>query len=861
MKLLILDGNSILNRAFYGIRLLTTKDGFYTNGIYGFLTMLQKLLDETQPDAVAIAFDLPAPTFRHKAYAGYKASRKGMPQELAQQLPELKELLRLLGYRLVECEGFEADDILGTLARACREQGAECVIATGDRDSLQLVAPGVTVRLASTKGGQPQAAFYDEAAIRGEYGVEPAQLVDVKALQGDASDNIPGVKCIGPKGACELIQKFHDIDRLYAHLDSPSIRQNLREKLAAGCENAFLSRELGRIRTDAPIDTGLSHYRRAGGDPPAAARRMAKLELFSLIKRLGLEEAAAVPPPPAAPAGAPGAPWRAAPAYPAALLRQLAGGWADFTAEVANGRVASLRVALGNTVYAVPADADFLREFFTTTAFRRSTHGGKAVFAALERMGVSAPPLDFDTELAGYLLNPSAADYGTGRLAAEYGVPAPAWEGAAPEDLETALLPGLREALGAALEKNGQQPLLREIELPLCKVLARMEVAGFCVDAAGIAAYGASLEAQAAALQSEIYRAAGMEFNILSPRQLGVALFEKLGLPAGKKTKHGYSTNADVLEKLRGAHPVVEMVLSYRTLCKLKSTYCDGLLKVAGPDGRIHSNFHQTETRTGRISSAEPNLQNIPVRTELGRELRRFFRAKGGWLLIDADYSQIELRVLAHLANDANMIAAFRAGGDIHRSTAAQVFHVPEEMVTPLMRSRAKAVNFGIVYGISAFSLAQDIGVTRREADEYIRAYFAHYPGVREYMDRVVEQAKEQGYVETLFGRRRYLPELSSSNRNLRAFGERVARNMPVQGAAADIIKLAMIRVEDRLEKEGLRARLILQVHDELIVEAPEIEAARAAALLKEEMEHAVSLAVPLLAGANMGFTWYDAKG
>ena len=859
MKLLVLDGNSILNRAFYGIKLLTTKDGLFTNAIYGFLTMLQKLKDETTPDAIAIAFDMRAPTFRHKEYAGYKAQRKGMPEELAQQLPVLKDLLSLLGYHLVECEGFEADDILGTLARACREQGADCVIATGDRDSLQLVAPGVSVRLASTKGGQPQATLYDEAKIQEEYGVTPPQMIELKAIQGDSSDNIPGVKGIGPKGAGELIQKYGNIDYIYEHLDELDIKDGMRKKLQDGKDSAYLSRYLGTIRTDAPICTDLESYAPGKGDPAAAARLMAKLELFSLIKKLGLEDAAAESPEPETPAET----WESEdcedPYFLLEDFRQRR--TADFLPVFREGELSALAFAADGLVSMVPVRGNepFLRDFFEDSGIRRTTHDTKPLYAALERLGIDAPVLDGDLLLSGYLLNPSASGYDLPRLAAEYSVSSPQMED--PICAQAAVLPALREKLGTEIRKNGQDELLKKIELPLAKVLARMEEVGFRVDVDGIASYGAALETQISALQAGIYDSVGWEFNINSPKQLGEALFERLGLPSGKKTKSGYSTSADVLERLREEHPAVEMVLNYRTLSKLKSTYCDGLLKVVGPDGRIHSSFNQTETRTGRISSTEPNLQNIPVRTELGRELRRFFLARDGWLLVDADYSQIELRVLAHMANDVNMIEAFRNNDDIHRSTAAQVFHMPEEMVTPLMRSRAKAVNFGIVYGIGAFSLAQDIGVSRKEADAYIKAYLEHYSGVRTYMQKVVEEAKDRGYVETLFGRRRYLPELSSSNHNLRAFGERVARNMPIQGTAADIIKLAMIRVEERLRQEGMHARLILQVHDELIVEAPEDEANAAAMLLAEEMEHAVTLAVPMPAEANIGKTWYDAKG
>lgn len=855
MRLLVLDGNSILNRAFYGIRLLTTKEGLFTNGIYGFLTIFHKLLTETEPDAVAVAFDMHAPTFRHKEYAGYKANRRGMPPELAQQMPTLKDLLKLLGFRLVECEGFEADDILGTLAKTCEDKNCECVLATGDRDSLQLVGPHVSVRLASTKMGQPQVTLYDEAKIKEDYGVTPKEMIEIKALQGDTSDCIPGVAGVGPKGAGQLIQAYHSIDYIFDHLEELEIRDTLRKKLADGKENAYLSRRLGTIRTDAPIDTELADYVPAKRDTAAAARLMARLEFFKLIEKLGLDAPAEEPL--AAETGS-GTAEMAESTDPAALLKELKKtGRADFTVQIESGVVKSMTVCTGGNIHLL-TDAETIRAILTDGRIRKNTHDVKPIFAALDRTGEMLDGTVFDTLLAGYLLNPSASGYEPLRLTREYGVSVP--EGIPEECAAAAVMPRLADTLERKIAENGQTSLLSDIEIPLARVLSRMENIGFAVDAGGIEAFGKTLDAKITDIQQQVYSAVGYEFNINSPKQLGEALFDKLGLEHGKKTKTGWSTNADVLEKLRFESPAVDLVLSYRTLAKLKSTYCDGLLKVVAADGRIHSSFNQTETRTGRISSTEPNLQNIPVRTELGREMRRFFVARPGWVLVDADYSQIELRVLAHVANDKNMIQAFLDHDDIHRRTAAQVFHLPESMVTPLMRSRAKAVNFGIVYGIGAFSLSQDIHVSMREAKQYIADYLAHFSGVDGYMQRVVEDAKSKGYVETMFGRRRYLPELASSNHNLRAFGERVARNMPIQGTAADIIKIAMIRVEKRLEKEKMQARLILQVHDELIVEAPAGEALRAASLLTEEMQNAVSLAVPLTADAKIGDTWYEAK-
>ena len=863
MKLLVLDGNSIFNRAFYGIKLLTAKDGTFTNAIYGFLTMLHKIKEDTNPDAVAVAFDMRAPTFRHKEYDGYKAQRKGMPPELAQQLPILKELLTLLGYRIVECEGYEADDILGTLARVCTEEGHECVLATGDRDSLQLVNPSVTVRLAATKFGQPVVTVYDEAKIKEDYGVTPHQLIDIKALQGDSSDNIPGVSGIGAKGAADLIQKYGSIEAIYQNFDQLDLKPAMRKKLEEGKESAFLSYKLGTICLQAPIDTNLEHYHVSEGDVQAAVRLMAKLELFSLIKKWGLDQIEVEQ--------------EALITEQSlqiqecddtqSLLQQLQQtGSAYFLVSYRDKQVETLYFHLENTICTVNTakHADFLKAFCESEDIKKYTHDVKPLYAALYRQNIGLVQVEMDTMLAGYLLNPSSSNYEIERMATEYGVEQPQMDSRLIEQDSmvkwAAIYPALYRVIDDKISQNTQHKLLHEIELPLAKVLAQMEELGFAVDKAGIAEYGEIMQNKIDRLQDLVYEEVGYQFNLNSPKQLGEALFIKLGLPAGKKTKTGYSTNAEVLEKLRYEHPVVELILEYRTLAKIKSTYCDGLLKVVEEDGRIHSSFNQTETRTGRISSTEPNLQNIPVRTDVGRELRKFFVAKEGCVLVDADYSQIELRVLAHVAHDSGMIEAFKENDDIHRNTAAQVFHMPREMVTPLMRSRAKAVNFGIIYGIGAFSLAKNIGVTRKEAEEYIKTYLDHFSGVRNYMTNVVEHAKETGYVETLFGRRRYLPELSSSNFNLRSFGERVAMNMPIQGTAADIIKIAMIRVVHRLEKEGLRARLILQVHDELIVEAPEEEAPLVQQLLTEEMEQAIHLSVPMVAEATIGKTWYDAK-
>lgn len=855
MKLLVLDGNSILNRAFFGIKLLSTKSGDFTNGIYGFLTMFRKIYDETVPDAVAIAFDMRAPTFRHRQYAGYKSNRKGMPEELAQQLPVLQQLLQDLGYRIVTCEGWEADDILGTLSAACEREGNSCVIATGDRDSLQLVSPATTIRLMSTKFGQPQVTVYDEAKIMEEYGVTPIQMIDLKAIQGDSSDCIPGVAGIGPKGAGELVQKYGSLTNIYNSLDDPEMKPAARKKLEASRENAFMSYELGTIRRDAPIDTELEKYIPTSGDPQRAGAAMVRLELFSLIEKFGLtaapvQEAAATAGRPETielPDGAP-------------MLARLedAGAAYFFCQWGKSGELESIVFAHKDILWRVTPDSAFLLAFFTNPLIKKHTHDVKPLHRLALAMGCRIESVAMDTALAAYLLNPSASGYDLLRLAAEYSVPLPDFE---EEEYNcAAVMPGLCEALQKAIDSNNQQELLENIEIPLSFVLAQMEHTGFYVDSVSIREYGEKLQAEVEALHGSIIQQVGYDFNINSPKQLGEALFEKLGLPHGKKTKSGWSTSADVLESLRPMNPVVDEILRYRTVAKLKSTYCDGLLKVIGPDGRIHSSFNQTETRTGRISSTEPNMQNIPVRTPIGRELRKFFAAEHG-VLVDADYSQIELRVLAHVANDPAMREDFLKGHDIHASTAARVFNMPQELITSQLRSRAKAVNFGIVYGIGAYSLSQDIGVSVKEADAYIKEYLRNYSGVDAYMKEVADSARERGYVEDMFGRRRYLPELKSSNFNMRSFGERVARNMPIQGAAADIIKIAMIRVSRRLEREDLRARMILQVHDELIVECPEDEQEQVRALLTEEMEQAVNLSVPMVAEANAGKTWYDAKG
>lgn len=854
MRLLVVDGNSIVNRAFYGIRPLTTKDGQFTHAIYGFLTMLKKIKNAENPDAVAIAFDLRTPTFRHKAYSGYKATRKGMPEELASQMAPLKELLVLLGYKIVTCEGYEADDILGTLARTCDENGNECVLATGDRDSLQLVSDSTSVHLCTNK----EDINYTPERIMQDYGVTPKELIEIKAIQGDSSDNIPGVAGIGPKGAGELIQKYHSVEYIYDHIDELDIKEGMRNKLKNSKDNAILSRMLGEICCTAPIDTNIESYTVDMKDADECAKYMARLELFSLIDKYGLNDVK-IP----------------EEKKPDAKKLEIVED-SDFNViyenikndkkayiefNISENKLKNFAILYDEKVYLFN-DKNSFKEILIDEDIQKFTRNSKALYAYADKIGFEVKSLVFDVELAAYLLEPSAKDYSDENLCGANSIELPVAENEEYAKYRAfAVFDKLCDKLLSEIKANEQENLLIDVEIPLANVLAKMENIGFDVDEQGIKDYGEMLSAQIKSLETSIYESAGCEFNINSPKQLGKVLFEELKLPCKKKTKSGYSTNAEVLESLRYEHPVVEMVLNYRTLAKLNSTYCEGLLKVIGEDGRIHSKFNQTETRTGRISSTEPNLQNIPVRTELGREMRKFFSAKEGWVLVDADYSQIELRVLAHIANDKNMIEAFKNNDDIHAITASQVFNMPLDMVTPIMRSRAKAVNFGIVYGIGAYSLAKDIGVSNKEASQYIKNYLAHYSGVDEYMKNVVEKAKLDGYVETMFGRRRYLPELSSGKAMMRAFGERVARNMPIQGTAADIIKIAMVKVDRRIKAEGLKARLILQIHDELIVEAPQDESMRVAMLLQEEMENAVKLSVPLTADAAVGRTWYDAKG
>ena len=848
MKLVILDGNSIVNRAFYGIRQLSAPDGTPTNGVYGFLAILRKLIDAEKPDSLCVAFDLKAPTFRHKRYDGYKAQRKGMPEELAVQIPILKEVLDEMGILRLELEGYEADDLLGTVGKRCEASGWDCRIVTGDKDSFQLISETTHVCHVKSRMGQTETKEYTPELFREEYGFEPVRIIDLKALMGDSSDNIPGVPGVGEKTAMDLVQRYGTLQHIYDKLDELDIKEGVRKKLREGRESAELSYELATICTAVPIKF-----------EPADAlwHDNYKRGLYGLFKKLGfnkfIEKWGIEASQDTSGAAEISHMHRSdAPTYDELSAAVKA---AELIAVTAGENLDSLEICDGKTVYtahwsALGDDYDKLLRLVFSDGVKKVSHNVKELMSRLLAEGLPLDGFVYDTALAAYLLDATESDYDLHRVSMRYC-------GAELSGAEA--IYRLKPVTEEKLKELQMDKLYYEIELPLCRVLAEMQDTGFMVDRMALSAFGDSLTGSIDALRNEIYKQAGGEFNINSPKQLGEVLFERLVLPAGKKTKTGWSTNADVLEKLRGKHPIIDMILDYRMLTKLKSTYADGLLKLIDPDGRIRTNFQMTVTATGRLSSTEPNLQNIPVRKELGAQIRKMFIASEGKVLVDADYSQIELRLLAHISGDEHMQAAFMSGEDIHRVTASQVFNTPLSEVTSLQRSRAKAVNFGIVYGISSWSLAQDIGVFPNEAKAYMDAYLEKYSGVREYMKNIVEKAKAEGYVKTLYNRRRALPELKSSNFNTRSFGERVALNMPIQGTAADIIKLAMVNVYNRLKAEGLESKLILQVHDELICECPEHEAQRVAELLSEEMSGAAKLSVPLTVDAKIGHSWAEA--
>lgn len=829
MKLLLIDGNNILFRAFYAIRLLTNKKGQFTNALTGFMNTYLRVVKEEQPDRIAAAFDTHAPTFRHKMYDGYKGTRNKAPDELIQQMPVIRELLTALGVSIIEKDGFEADDIIGTLSRAAAEKGMECVIMTGDRDSFQLINDSVTVRYPSTKGD----VMYTPGKIGEVYGVTPREMLEVKTLMGDTSDNIPGVAGIGEKTALSLIQKYHSVEYIYDNIDTIDVTNGVRNKLIAGKDSAILSRKLAEIELHAPVSENMEDYK-FGEVSKRASEILTEMEMFSILKKFGLEASATKQEVPAAKAEA--APENTSERVP------------EFSLDAYEVILLGDEICISKGGKAVPGDTSAL---LSDSAPKR-TANAKDLYRYCLQNGLRLNNVVFDTTLAAYLLNVNANDYSISRLCAEYGV---TYDEA---KLGQSLFLLNRE-LFTRIHQQKMSYVLTDIEIPLAEVLSSMELDGIAMDMSALHDFGEALKPQIEEIAQQVYSLAGHEFNIGSPKQLSVVLFEELSLPSGKKRKTGYSTDAETLEELSDKHPIVPLILEYRSLTKLFNTYVKGLENAVSPDGRMHTTFKQTETRTGRISSAEPNIQNIPVRTELGRNFRRFFTAGDGKVLVDADYSQIELRVLAHLANDDIMIRTFCEGGDIHAQTAASVFGVPADWVDENMRRSAKAVNFGIVYGIGAFSLAKDIGASVAEAKRYIDDYLTNFSGVRDYMNAVTASAEKDGYAVTMFGRRRFIPELLSSNKVVKALGKRVAMNTPIQGTAADIIKIAMVRVYQRLKKELPEARLILQVHDELIVEAPEALAEKAAVILTEEMQGAAKLSVPLIAEAKEGRTWYDA--
>ena len=840
MRILVIDGNSILNRAFYGIKVLTSSKGFPTNAVTGFMNVYLKELDRLKPDGVAVAFDLKAPTFRHKACDFYKATRKGMPEDLAKQLPKTKELLSDLGINILEIEGFEADDILGSVAELFSGEGDEVFILSGDRDNLQLIGGNATVLLATNR----ETVSYDRDRFFEEYGVEPIRLIDIKALMGDSSDNIPGVAGIGEKTAKTLIQEYGTVENLYENLETAKLTPSVKSKLENGRESAFTSKWLATIVRNAPVPQDKSAYLLREPDAAAASALLSELEMFKMLDRLGLDKA----PLPAKEASSEPEREVTVKELEASDIPSLGESFFIFDGE-------KLEIISDDTVYTC-ADKSLMLDYFTSGG-KKTAFSAKPAYKLCFENSKELSGLSFICDLAGYLLNSQATDYTISNLCASNNVA----YSKNPDHADIISLPALAKKLRAAVDEGGMSSLLYDIEQPLCEVLASMEVLGVQVDSDGIRSFGESLKADIAELEQRIYFSAGQEFNINSSKQLGEILFEKLGLPSGKKTQRGFSTSAEVLENLVPIHPIAQDILDYRTLTKLLSTYVDGLLEEVCPDGRVRSEFKQTETRTGRISSSNPNMQNIPVRKELGRNMRKFFVASEGKVLLDADYSQIELRVLASMSGDENMRDAFLSGTDIHTRTASQVFGLPEDFVDPDMRRAAKAVNFGIIYGIGAFSLSKDINCSVAEADRYIKNYLGTYPMIDKFMTDTVKFAEENGYVTTLFGRRRYIPELKVSNRNTQAFGKRAAMNAPIQGTAADIIKIAMIRVYRRLKEEKLDAKLILQVHDELIVETSEECREQAAKVLSEEMQKAVSLSVPLTADVNSGRSWYDAKG
>ena len=830
-NLIIIDGNSIVNRAYYGVRPLSTKTGIPTNAIYGFMNIMLKYIDEYKPDYLCVAFDLKAPTFRHKMYEAYKAQRKGMPDDLAEQMPHLKEILSAMNILQLSLEGYEADDIIGTVSRICDESNIKCNIVTGDKDDLQLASGNTSVLLTTTRMGQTTTEELDDKGVFEKYGVNPEEFIAVKALMGDSSDNIPGVKGIGEKTAFDLLRHFHSLDNLYEQIESDHIKKAAREKLIAGKDDAYMCQKLCTIDRNVPIAFSIDDALYKEADNAALSAKLDELELKKIAERLCV------------------------PATENIIEAEDAQNATQEIIDKAKNENPFCFILKEDSAEfltdarAYTADAQALKEIFENPDIKKYTHEYKKTRHMLDCMNIKLCGDFYDSEIAAYIIDPTKSEYNINELFADYLL--------APSVIS---MPVLCEKQTAELAARNQLSLLNDIELPLENVLYDMEAAGFMIDRGELENFAKMLGERIAALESAIYFMAGEEININSTKQLGKLLFEDMGLPVIKKTKTGYSTDSSVLEKLRGKHEIIDSIIEYRHLAKLKSTYADAFLPLLDSEGRIRSTLKQTVTATGRISSAEPNLQNIPVRTEIGREIRKMFVAKEGHMLVGADYSQIELRVLAHMSGDKTMQDAFNSDADIHTITATQVFDVPDFLVTDDMRSRAKTVNFGIIYGQSEFSLAGELKISRKEAKDYIESYFRHYSGVKNYMDTTIRDARENGYVTTIFGRRRYIPELAAKNFNLRSFGERVAMNAPIQGTAADIIKIAMVKVYDALREKCPEAKLILQVHDELICEVPEEKAELAAAILKEEMENAAALSVPLRADVKVGKSWFETK-
>ena len=846
-KLLVIDGNSILNRAFYGIRLLTNKNGLYTNAVYGMANIIEKQISSLKPDYCVVAFDLKAPTFRHKMYSEYKSNRKGMPEELAVQLPYAKKCMEYMGAKVVSMEGFEADDILGTFAKIASAQGIEAYILTGDRDSLQLIDDKVKVLLVKTK----ETVCFDEKVFFENYGVNSEQFVDVKALMGDTSDNIPGVAGIGEKTALKLIAENGGLDAIYNSIDSIKLSPSLKEKLQNGKDSAYLSQTLARINCEVPIGITLDECAYEGFVREELYRLFVELEFLALIKRFGLEDVANSVRRTEADDQSVSCSFNNSELYEKTV---------DELCDILKGKFAAANVCDDNVIffdgenrYSCAFDEKVSAVFDVASMY---CYDAKAIYKRFISAGYSAPKIYMDVMLGAYVLDSTEGNFSLERLAfSQLGVSL--GEGIAVD----AVIYGLGQIYQEKIEEFQNQKLLFEIEMPLAYVLAEMELNGFCIDVEGMRRYGDVLSAKADDLKERIYSFAGEEFNISSPKQLGEVLFEKMNLPVIKKNKSGYSTDADVLKKLMPYHPIIEDILDYRQMTKLKSTYADGLLRAVSEDGRIHSVFNQTGTATGRLSSAEPNLQNIPVRTAEGREFRKLFIPKNEeHVIIDADYSQIELRILAHIAGDESMINAFLSGYDIHTATASRVFGIPMDAVDAEHRKRAKAVNFGILYGMGEYSLSEDLGISMSQAKKYIVSYLEGFPNVRDYLNDIKSVAKKEGYVTTLLGRRRKIAELASSNKNVQHFGERVAMNSPIQGTAADIIKIAMVDVAKAFKDAQIDARLVLQVHDELLVEAHQDCAEQAFNILKNCMENAIKLSVPLDVDAHIGKTWFDAK-